>query len=147
MKSIFEFSAGGVVFRDERRTMNDEPLWLICKHSGYHKWVLPKGIVEEGESPEDTAIREVLEETGIKARIIKKIIPDVRYVYTKNGILVRKRVTFYLMKYESGDIADRNWEMEDAKWCSFEEALSLLAFDGERRTLTTASSLMNHKKP
>lgn len=139
MKTISEFSAGGVVFR--KSTIDHQPStisWLICKHSGYHRWVLPKGIVEEGESPEDAAIREVLEETGIKARIVKKITPDVRYHYTKNGILVNKRVAFYLMEYVSGDVADRSWEMEDVRWVSSETALRLLAFIDERRVLTNA---------
>jgi 8-oxo-dGTP pyrophosphatase MutT (NUDIX family) len=158
MKSISEYSAGGVVYRQSRQpapssqlltATRQQPgagsrkqinLWLICKHSGYHQWVLPKGIVEDGESPEETAVREVKEETGVTARIIKKIEPDVRYHYTKNGILVNKRVTFYLMEYVSGDIADRSWEMEDAAWLPRGQASKALAFAQERRVLEQGAS-------
>lgn len=145
MKTASEFSAGGVVFRHAPRATLHAPtnLWLVCKHSGYHKWVLPKGIVEEGESPEQAAIREVAEETGIKARIIKKITPDVRYTYSKNGILVNKRVAFYLMEYESGDVADRSWEMEDARWAAAADAAKLLAFPTERHAFNAAVAVQS----
>lgn len=130
MKIVLEHSSGGVVFRKSK--------WLICKHSGYHKWVLPKGIVEEGEDTKETAVREVLEETGIKAKIVKKIPTEVAYKYAKNGILVDKKVEFYLMKFVSGDIKNHCWEMEDVKWAAAEEALELLAFETERKVLKIA---------
>ena len=135
---ISEHSAGGIVYRQrakgqELRDKGKQIEWLICKHSGYHKWVLPKGIIETGESPEDTALREVSEEAGIKAKIINKITPDVAYKYTKNGIWVNKKVEFFLMEYASGDIKDHCWEMEEVKWVKGEEALKLLEFPTEKR--------------
>ncbi len=135
-KIINEHSAGGVVFRrrEKRRTIE----WLICKHSGYHKWVLPKGIIETGEILEDAALREVSEETGIKAKIINKITPDVAYKYTKNGILVDKKVEFFLMEYASGDIKNHCWEMEEVKWVPANEAMKLLAFETERMVFKLA---------
>lgn len=136
MKAVSEHSAGGVVYRQKDKGKTIE--WLICKHSGYHKWVLPKGIVEEKESPEDTALREVNEETGVKAKIINKIMPDVAYKYTKNGILVDKKVEFFLMEYASGDIKDHCWEMEEIKWIKAEEALKLLEFPTEKRVFEEA---------
>ncbi len=137
MKVITEHSAGGVVYKKLK--------WLICKHSGYHKWVLPKGIVEEGEDPKATAVREVLEETGVKAEIIEKISPDVRYKYTKQGALIDKRVEFYLMKYVSGDIKSHSWEMEEVKWAAANKALKLLGFETERKVLRQAATLAeNH---
>ena len=146
MKAISEHSAGGVVYRQGRpaATGHQQPatLWLICKHSGYHKWVLPKGIVEEGEDPKETAVREVLEETGVRAKIVKKIRPDVRYKYSKSGTLVNKRVEFYLMKWVSRDIKDYSWEMEDVKWVSANEAVKLLAFETERKVLKMATELV-----
>ena len=78
-----EFSAGGVVYRKFK--MQNEKLkiaWLIGKHSGYHKWVLPKGLIEEGEHGWETALREVEEEMGVKARLVsEKPIHRAQYVY------------------------------------------------------------------
>jgi len=146
-KSITEHSAGGVVYRPRAkgqglRAKGKIIEWLICKHSGYHKWVLPKGIIETGEKPEETAVREVVEETGVRTEIVKKIAPDVKYKYMKQGILVDKKVGFYLMEYLSGDIKNHGWEMEEVKWVSADEALKLLAFEAERKVLKTATELV-----
>lgn len=138
--TIKEHSAGGIVFRKRDKGRTTE--WLICKHSGYHKWVLPKGIIETGESPEEAALREVAEETGIKAKIIGKIMPEVAYKYIKNGILVDKKVEFFLMEYASGDIKDHCWEMEEIKWVTAEGAIRLLAFETEKMVLKTAMVLV-----
>ncbi|MBI5356518.1 NUDIX domain-containing protein [Candidatus Collierbacteria bacterium] len=139
-KIINEHSAGGVVFRSREKGRTIE--WLICKHSGYHKWVLPKGIIENGEATEDTALREVAEETGVRAKIINKITPGVAYKYTKNEVLVDKKVEFFLMEYATGDIKDHSWEMEKVRWATGEKALKLLAFETERRVLKTAISII-----
>ena len=146
MKQISEHSAGGIVYRrkDKGQRTKDEGRqikWLICKHSGYHKWVLPKGIIEEGETSEKAALREVQEETGVTAKSIEKITPEVRYTYQKQDFLVDKRVEFFLMEYVKGDIKNHSWEMEDVKWVSAEEALKLLEFPTERKTFQSASKL------
>ena len=133
---ISEHSAGGIVFRRKDKGKTTE--WLVSKHSGYHKWVLPKGIIESGELPEDAALREVSEETGIKAKIVNKIMPTITYKYTKNGILVNKKVEFFLMEYASGDIKDHCWEMEEVQWVIAEEALRLLEFPTEKRVFEQA---------
>ncbi len=83
-----EISAGGVVYRK----IDGEYEVLISKHSGYHKWVLPKGLVEKGEKLEETAEREVEEEVGVKAKITGKIDPPEEYVYTLNGERIFKSV-------------------------------------------------------
>jgi len=136
MKHINEHSAGGIVFR--RREKGKSIEWLICKHSGYHKWVLPKGIIETGELAEDAALREVSEETGIKAKIINEITPTMAYKYIKNGILIDKKVEFFLMEYASGDIKDHCWEMEEVKWVQMEEVLKLLEFPTEKKVFEQA---------
>ncbi len=131
MKRVNEHSAGGIVFRSREKGRAIE--WLVCKHSGYHKWVLPKGIIETGETPEDAAIREVNEETGVKAKIIHRITSNVAYKFIKNGVLIDKKVDFFLMEYSSGNIKDHSWEMEDVKWFKASEALELLEFPTEKK--------------
>ena len=63
-----EFSAGGAVFKRKGRKL----LWLIGKHSGYHKWVLPKGLIEKGEKGFEAAVRETEEEMGVKAKVLNE---------------------------------------------------------------------------
>ena len=70
-----EFSAGGCVYKkiQESRIKNKESVvWLVGKHSGYHKWVLPKGLIEKGEKGVETAVRETKEEMGVEARVVVK---------------------------------------------------------------------------
>ncbi len=79
MKQKKEFSAGGVVYK---KNNNHGWLFLIGKHSGYHKWVLPKGLVEEGETPSEAAIRETEEEMGVKTKLVlEEPLHKEHYVY------------------------------------------------------------------
>lgn len=134
LRSRTEVSAGGFVYKREGGKM----LWLLCKHSGYHKWVFPKGRVEQGENIEDTALREVQEETGIRAKVVKPFPNPEKYVYTMNGERVFKTVHYFIMEYVSGDIADHDWEMEDAIWATSEEVLGKLAFAQAKRVFAQA---------
>ena len=161
-----EKSAGGVVYR-KSATSNQKPevMWLLGKHSGYHKWVLPKGLIEQGERETETAMREVEEEMGVVARIVGDgPIHEEEYWfeadYSENSInsggperrvlayqegggkqtRVHKKVVFYLMEYVTGDVANHSWEMEEAGWFSFEEAIALLDFEGEKKALQEAQS-------
>lgn len=139
MNTKKEVSAGGVIFKREGKDL----LWLICKHSGYHKWALPKGIVEPGENIEDTALREVKEESGVITKIIQKLPKPETYVYTLNNVRIFKTVHYFLMEYISGDIQDHDFEMEDIMWAEYEQAYTLLAFPGAKQTLKTAYELVN----
>jgi 8-oxo-dGTP pyrophosphatase MutT (NUDIX family) len=140
VKSRDEVSAGGVVFR-----RNDDGLEvLICKDAGYHRWVLPKGLVAKGENYEQTALREVQEETGIHARLIASLGDPEQYVYMARGVRVFKRVYYFLMEYESGSIDIHDHEMEDVRWVSIDEALELLAYDGAKRMVRAASEKINN---
>ena len=138
MKSVDEVSAGGVVYRQQA----DRLEVLICKSSGYHRWVLPKGLIDPGETYEQAAVREVVEETGVRARLIAPLGEPEQYVYSRSGTRVFKRVYYFLMTYESGDIADHDHEMEEVRWVTFDEADSLLAYDGARTTVRKALGLL-----
>lgn len=137
-----EFSAGGVVYKKE----DGQILWLICKHSGYHKWVLPKGLVDEGEKTEEAAVREVEEECGIKTKIIAKIPKSEKYIYTMNGVKIFKMVNYFLMEFVSGDIVNHDFEMEEVSWLEFEEAVEKLNFHGAKVVLEKARKLLIEKE-
>jgi 8-oxo-dGTP pyrophosphatase MutT (NUDIX family) len=147
IKSKREFSAGGVVYR-QLKTKNKKLKieWLICKHSGYHKWVLPKGLVEKGESLEETALREVEEECGVKAKIIAKLKEPESYVYTMEGVRIFKRVDYFLMEYVSGKIKDHSWEMEAVAWLEFDQAYERLSFPGAKQALKNAQKILKEQK-
>ena len=98
-------------------------------------WALPKGLVGSGEKPEETALREVAEETGVEATSLGKL-GDIRYVYTRAGERVFKVVSFYLLRYRRGRLGDLPpalaFEVAEARWLPLEEAPRLLAYKGER---------------
>jgi 8-oxo-dGTP pyrophosphatase MutT (NUDIX family) len=100
---------------------------------------LPKGLVDPGEKPLETAIREVYEETGVVADLVTKL-GDSKYVYTRawgDGKRVFKIVSFYLMRYRSGRINDitaaMRIEVARARWIRLEDAAKLLAYKGEKQ--------------
>ena len=98
-------------------------------------WALPKGLVDPGESPAETAVREVREETGVDGRLVEKL-GDVKYVYTRDGERIFKIVSFYLLRAGRGRIGEidesMRIEVAEARWLPLEEAPRLLAYRGER---------------
>jgi 8-oxo-dGTP pyrophosphatase MutT (NUDIX family) len=128
-----EFSAGGVVVRRLRGEWRMAAIRPGGKPDGV--WALPKGLIGPGESPEETAMREVTEETGVRARSLGKL-GDIRYVYTWAGERIFKVVSFYLLRYQAGRLGDippeHAHEVAEARWLPLEEAPKLLAYGGER---------------
>jgi 8-oxo-dGTP pyrophosphatase MutT (NUDIX family) len=141
-----EFSAGGVLVRRLRGRW-----WLAAiRPAGRPEglWALPKGLIGPGESPEEAALREVREETGLEATPVQKL-GDVRYVYTWAGERVFKIVSFYLFRYRSGRLGDiapeQRIEVDEARWLPLDEAPKLLAYKGEREM--AAKALVAVEKP
>ena len=97
---------------------------------------LPKGHPDGDESPEQAAAREVSEETGVNAELIDKL-GDVRYSYERSRRRIAKRVAFYLFEYRSGDLADHDHEIEQARWMPLAEARDALTYEGEREMVNT----------
>ena len=108
------------------------------------RWQLPKGIVEQGETPETTAVREVREEAGIVTELVRPI-ERIEYWYyaTEGGERVRyhKFVHFFLLRYVSGDVADHDREVAEARWVTLAEAKRILAFASERRIVERAETM------
>jgi 8-oxo-dGTP pyrophosphatase MutT (NUDIX family) len=136
-----QVSAGGVVFRGDKGRVEV----VIVSVGGQNRWQLPKGLVEAGEKPEITAVREAREEGGVSSDVVQPI-ETIEYWYAglDNGIKVRfhKRVHFYLLRYVSGDTRDHDWEVNEARWVPIEDATSQLAFDNEKRVMERARELV-----
>jgi 8-oxo-dGTP pyrophosphatase MutT (NUDIX family) len=163
---VREISAGGVVIR-----IRDGAWWMAAIEPAddpagaageskrgarrpRHVLALPKGLVDPGEKPLETALREVLEETGVTADPVTKL-GDSKYVYTRvwgDGARVFKIVSFYLMRYRSGRINDITPEMRievaRARWVRLEEAPTLLAYTGEKQMARRALDYVEaHAEP
>jgi 8-oxo-dGTP pyrophosphatase MutT (NUDIX family) len=136
-----QVSAGGVVFRGDKGVVEV----VIVSVGGQHRWQLPKGLVDTGESPEITAVREAREEGGVSSEVVQPIETiEYWYVGLDNGIKVRfhKRVHFYLLRYLSGDTNDHDREVNEARWVPIEDATAQLAFENERRVMERARQLI-----
>lgn len=105
--------------------------------NGRAVFALPKGHVDPGETAPEAAAREVREEAGVEAEIVEKL-GDVRYWYQRDGRRIAKVVSFYLFDYRSGDVADHDAEVEEARWVSLEEAVGLLTYRGEKEMVQRA---------
>lgn len=133
-----EVSAGGVVYR--RRGERVE-LLLAARRTrrGELAWGLAKGGIEPDETPEQAAVREVREETGIEAEI-EASLDETRYFYVWEGVRIRKTVHFFLMRAIGGDVSDHDDEMEDVRWFSLQRALRRASYRGEREVLGRAAA-------
>ena len=137
-----QVSAGGVVFR--RRGGSVEVALISVGERG--RWQLPKGLVGRGETPEETALREVREETGLQAELIAPL-EKIEYWYfsSERGARVRyhKFVHFYLMRYLSGSTDDHDAEVNEARWFDLPAAKQALAFKSERQVLEQVERVMS----
>ena len=140
-------SAGGLVFRKSGDLIET----LLCARArpGYQgedaplTWRLPKGTPEQGETVEETACREVREETGVHVNVLAPIT-SIRYFFVghDDGVRYDKTVYFYLMEPRGGNTADHDGEFDVVEWCSYQQAMELLEYDNERNVLGAARSLI-----
>jgi 8-oxo-dGTP pyrophosphatase MutT (NUDIX family) len=123
-----ERSAGGVVVR------GGQALVIVPRRraaNGSRVLGLPKGHIDPGESPLQAAVREVREETGVEAELVREL-GEVHYWYRRDGRTVPKSVVFYLLRYRSGDIEDHDEEVEEVRWMELADACTALTYEGER---------------
>ncbi len=140
-----QFSAGGIVYK-----ITDQTYWLIIKPRPSElfpteRYQLPKGHIEPGEKSEQASVREVMEETGITAKIIKKV-GDNKYVIDMKDEKFFKISTYYLMEYVSGELTT-NDEVSELFWLPFDEAKKKLSFSGDKKLLEKADELLRAGGP
>ncbi len=138
-----ELSAGLVLVR----RMHSRPWLAAVRPRGKPEgtWALPKGLIGPGETPQETALREGWEETGVRAQLVSKL-GDIRYVYMWEGERVFKIVSFYLARTTGGRIGDLPAGMEievaEVRWLPLEDAPRLLAYRGEREMAERALEIL-----
>lgn len=135
-----EFSAGGIVFKKEKNKV----MILVAQHSGHHGWVFPKGRIGDhikGENKEDTAVREVEEETGVKGKLLKPISP-IQFWYAMNGERIKKTVYYFVMEELGGDITKHDWEMENVEWLEMEKVMDRITYKSDKKAWEEAEKVI-----
>src|SRR5581483_2234197 len=127
-KSRNEHSSGGAVIavRDGR------PHVAMIATRGRTRWGLPKGAVSEGETSEEAALREVLEETGLEAEIVKPL-DTIEYFFRAGDTLIHKKVDFYLMLHRGGTMKPQLSEVDDVEWVELSKAIERASFPSEKK--------------
>jgi len=137
-------SAGGVVFR-----IRDGAFEIaLCGRNYPAIWGLPKGTPEPDETQQETALREVQEETGLEVEE-QEFIDTIEYwfVRAQDGVRCHKMVHFYLMKAVGGDMSLHDHEFDVVKWSPIEEALKSLTYENEVKIVQKGISLVAEKSP
>ena len=138
-----EFSSGGVLVRRLRGRWMVAAIRPAGRPPGL--WALPKGQIDDGESGEETALREIAEETGASGRSLGKL-GDVRYQFMWEGERIFKVVSFFLVRYESGKLGESpeafRHEVAEVRWLPLDHAPRLLAYQGERRLAEKAIAVL-----
>ncbi len=138
-------SAGGIVIRFE----GEDPYLVVGsrrRERDIVTWTLPKGTPNVGETREQTAIREVREETGLEVRITAPL-DSIEYWFVQRGLRIHKTVHYFLMEPIGGDLARHDHEFESVRWISFAEAQHTLTFETERALVARAAAAIAHGDP
>jgi ADP-ribose pyrophosphatase YjhB (NUDIX family) len=157
---ISHISSGGIVFRpvgsaapsagESAREVGgsyEVALIRVMRAGGETAWALPKGWVEVGEDPAQTAVREVREETGLHTRVLRKVDEIFYQFYSRaDHERVSKTVHLFLLECLGGDTADHDTEVEEARWFPIEEAGQKLTYKNEREALGKAAVLLEERE-
>jgi 8-oxo-dGTP pyrophosphatase MutT (NUDIX family) len=147
---VHAFSAGGVVYRPSSATPgaatpDGQPFEVVLVgHPVEEVWVLPKGTPVAGETPEQTAVREVREETGVAPRIVGDL-GSIQYWFSRRGVRYHKEVRHYLMEAVGGSVADHDHEYAEARWFGLEEAIARLTHENEAEVVRRAVAALRER--
>jgi 8-oxo-dGTP pyrophosphatase MutT (NUDIX family) len=136
-------SAGGIVVGFD----NQRPRLVVGmrrRERNPARWTLPKGTPHPGETLEETALREVGEETGLRVKIVAPL-PSIEYRFVLDGARIHKTVHYWLMEPTGGDLADHDHEFEQVRWVPFDEAPTLLTFETERDLVAAAAARLGER--
>ncbi len=137
-----QVSAGGVAFRK----WGEQIRVALISVGEKGRWQLPKGLVNRGETPEATAVREVQEEAGIETELVQ-LLDRIEYWYygTSGGKRVRfhKFVSFYLLRHKSGSVKNHDNEVNKARWFEIGQAQEMLAFESEKKIVAQAQAIIH----
>ncbi|MFF0489119.1 NUDIX hydrolase [Nocardia sp. NPDC003482] len=144
MRTVRETSAGGLVVDglDGPREARCAALIGRTDRRGRLLWSLPKGHIEDGETAEQTAVREVAEETGIHGTVVAEL-GSIDYWFVTDGRRVHKTVHHYLMRSLGGELSDADVEVTKVAWVPLSELDSRLAYADERRLAEVANRLID----
>jgi 8-oxo-dGTP pyrophosphatase MutT (NUDIX family) len=134
--SVSAFSAGGIVLRRGEHG-HEVVLGRRRRERDGVTWSLPKGTPDGDETPRETALREVREETGLQVRILDEV-GDIHYRFVRAGRRIDKTVRYFLMQAVGGDLSEHDHEFEEVRWVELGEADVLMSFPTERRILARA---------
>ncbi|MGH8774544.1 MAG: NUDIX hydrolase [Jiangellaceae bacterium] len=140
LRSVRETSAGGLVV-DRVGAATRAALIGRIDRRGRLEWVLPKGHVEPGESPEQTAVREVREETGLQARVVSPLGP-IEYWFVADDRRVHKTVHHYLLEATGGSLGTEDVEVSEVAWVPLDELVDRMRYASERRLLERLPELL-----
>lgn len=144
LRTVHETSAGGLVIDGLDGPKDRQVAALIGRidRRGRMLWSLPKGHIEMGETAEQTAIREVAEETGIQGDVLAAL-GSIDYWFVTEGRRVHKTVHHYLMRFSGGELSDEDVEVSEVAWVPVRELPSRLAYADERRLAEVADELID----
>lgn len=144
LRTVHETSAGGLVIDgiDGPREAQVAALIGRVDRRGRMLWSLPKGHLEVGETAEQTAVREVAEETGVRGSVLAAL-GSIDYWFVTEGRRVHKTVHHYLMRFSGGELSDDDMEVAEVAWVPIRELSSRLAYADERRLIRVADRLIH----
>lgn len=133
---IVEKSSGAVVFRH----FNNDIEFLIVKSKENGHWGFPKGHVEKNESLKETALREVIEETGLHVKLIDNFNCNIEYQISKN---LKKEVIFFIGLSKDEEVSIQESEIKEFKWGNYESISNTLTFENAKNVLLDAKKIIN----